>query len=202
MIAIIDYGLGNTGSILNMCKHTGINAVVTDELNIIKKASHLILPGVGTFDNGILQLRRTGLDALVTEMAIGAKTPILGICLGAQLMLCSSEEGSEEGLSWVQGKVRKFQANNGIKVPHMGWNNVFINGESALFEGMPENPPRFYFVHSYYFELENEAYKMSITDYGSEFVSSFRVNNILGVQFHPEKSHKFGMQFLSNFSKI
>lgn len=202
MICIIDYGLGNVGSIMNMCKHIGAHAVISSDKDVIRSASHLVLPGVGAFDSGIRNIKEHKLEEVLNEEVIEKGKPVLGVCLGAQLMLRSSEEGRLDGLKWIDGKAVRFNGSNGIKIPHMGWNNLTTIYDTTLFEGMPETPPRFYFVHSYYFSLENKENIAAITRYGSEFPSAFRKNNIFGVQFHPEKSHRFGMQLLLNFSRI
>jgi imidazole glycerol-phosphate synthase subunit HisH len=202
MICIIDYGLGNVGSILNMCKHIGVHAVISSEKDVIHSASHLLLPGVGAFDSGIRNIKEQKLEEMLTEEVVVKGKPVLGICLGAQLMLGASEEGQLAGLNWIDGKAVRFDGSYGLKIPHMGWNSLTTIYDTALFEGMPETPPRFYFVHSYYFNLVNKENIAAISLYGSEFPSAFRKNNIFGVQFHPEKSHRFGMQLLLNFSSI
>jgi len=185
-----------------MFKFLGIEAVASNNPGVIHSATHLVLPGVGSFDNAINKLEENDLiDVLDREVLIDCK-PILGICLGAQLMMHSSTEGTLPGLGWVKGTCVQFDASSGIKVPHMGWNTLNRIHDSTLFYALPNNPPRFYFVHSYYFSLEIESEIASTTIYGNEFISSFRKANIYGVQFHPEKSHKFGMQVLLNFSKV
>jgi imidazole glycerol-phosphate synthase subunit HisH len=200
MICIIDYGLGNVGSILNICKRVGIQAVLSNNEEVIRSSSQLILPGVGTFDTGMQNLNKLGLQELLTDEVVRNRKQILGICLGAQLMLESSEEGGKAGLGWIKGKCKKFETTNRLKVPHMGWNSLNVRKDEDLFKSMPYYPPRFYFVHSYHFCLNEESDILTTTVYDKEFISGFRKDNITGFQFHPEKSHKFGMQLLLNFS--
>jgi imidazole glycerol-phosphate synthase subunit HisH len=202
MLCVIDYGLGNVGSILNMCKHLGIPAVLSSDKEVIRDATHLLLPGVGSYDTGMQNLKTRGLEGILSEEVLIRKKPVLGVCLGAQLMLESGTEGIMPGLGWVEGSCIRFDNKQGIKVPHMGWNSLDVKDEEKLFEGMPYYPPRFYFVHSYHFCMKDSSDIMATTTYGGEFTSAFRKNNILGVQFHPEKSHRFGMQLLLNFIKI
>ena len=203
MITIIDYGLGNLGSLQNMLKRIGEDAIITSDKDKILGANKLILPGVGTFDTGMRNLKSSGLINTLTEAVLIKEIPILGICLGAQLMLNESEEGIEKGLGWVEGKVILFNQNDfSIKVPHMGWNNLINFEQKDLFKEMPEAPPRFYFVHKYHFRLKENNYVTSWCKYGYEFPASFQKNNIYGVQFHPEKSHQFGIKLLKNFIAI
>jgi len=202
VIGIIDYGLGNLGSLSNMCQKAGLEARVTDTSEAILSASHLILPGVGTFDTGMRNLESKGLVPVLKEAVLERKIPILGICLGAQLMLESSEEGDLPGLCWIKGRVVRFHASEGLKVPHMGWNYLNDIRKHTLYSSMPQIPPRFYFVHSYYFKLAEAADISALCTYGEKFSASFEQGNIMGVQFHPEKSHQFGMQLLHNFSRV
>lgn len=197
MIAIIDYKTGNVGSILNMIRKIGKEAVITSDPVEIEKADKIILPGVGSFDTGMRNLEELGLIGVLNKKVIEEKTPLLGICLGAQLLFERSEEGVLPGLGWIDGEVRKFRfKDNALKVPHMGWNTIAIKKDDCLFNGA-EGELRFYFVHSYHFVCSDNV--LAITDYGYEFPSVVRKGNIVGVQFHPEKSHKFGMQLLKNF---
>lgn len=201
MVCIVDYGLGNLGSIKNMLKKIGVESVITNDVQQIEQAAKLILPGVGAFDNGMQNLNTSGLTSVLNKKVLDQKTPILGICLGMQLMTAGSEEGSLPGLSWVKAKTIKFSAsynNNKVTVPHMGWEYVHQQKSSALLDGM-YNEPRFYFVHSYYVASENNQDVLLTTKYGLEYVSGFEHGNIVGVQFHPEKSHKFGMLLFKNF---
>ncbi|MBK9564354.1 MAG: imidazole glycerol phosphate synthase subunit HisH [Saprospiraceae bacterium] len=203
MIAILDYNMGNVKSIANMFKKIGKEAKVTSDIDEIKNAEKLILPGVGYFDYAMDQLRSMDYFSILDQMVLMDKKPILGICLGAQLMLNRSEEGKPTpGLNWIEGQVVKFQLNlQGLRVPHMGWNDVRIIKDDKLVQGLPEEP-RFYFVHSYYFNLVHKEDELLSTHYGQDFASAFSHENIFGVQFHPEKSHKYGMQLLKNFAEL
>lgn len=199
MITIIDYGLGNLGSITNMIKKVGGKSHVTSDPEKINAAEKLILPGVGSFDRAISNLETQNLKKIIFEKATSG-TPLLGICLGMQLLAESSEEGLLPGLALIPGNVTRFNIPQPLKVPHMGWNNVQYSKECPLFYGFETlEESRFYFVHSYHFNnvlTENIA---GVTDYGVSFVSSVQKGSIFGVQFHPEKSHKFGMKLFDNF---
>lgn len=200
MITIIDYQAGNVGSINNMLKKIGYASKVTSSREEVAKAERIILPGVGSFDFGVSKLEELGLSEVLDEKKRRG-TPILGICLGAQLMLQSSEEGNRTGLGWIKGVVKKFPTvRNGKKftVPHMGWDRVEITKSSKLFTDV-DQPSRFYFVHSYYIECDESADVLTTNEYSVNYHSSFEKENIIGVQFHPEKSHKFGKQVLKNF---
>ncbi len=206
MITIVDYGLGNLGSIKNMLKKIGVRADVTDDHDKILEADKLILPGVGAFDDGMKNLDSKGLIEILNQKVIQEKTPILGICLGMQLMTEGSEEGKLPGLGWIEGSAKKFSSqSNGerIRIPHMGWNILQpSNGsEHTIFKSDFEEL-RFYFVHSYYVNIKNQEENAGLTEYGQKFVSAFKKDNIIGMQFHPEKSHKFGMSILKNFIDI
>lgn len=200
MITIIDYKTGNLGSIQNILKRIGEDSVVTSDKKVISQATKLILPGVGAFDTGIRNLLELDLVDILNEKVIDEKTPVLGICLGMQLMSKGSEEGSLNGLGWINAStVRfKFEDCQEYKIPHMGWNFITPHKTSKLLDNM-HSDPRFYFVHSYYFKADNHEDILTSTTYEKEFTSSVERGNILGVQFHPEKSHKFGMKLLKNF---
>lgn len=203
MIAIIDYGLGNLFSIHNMLKHIHVDSVITDDEETITGADKLILPGVGKFDEGVRNLRAKGLDRVIIDEAHKGK-PVLGICLGMQLLGNSSEEGELEGLKLIDFKsVRfSFDDNKELKVPHMGWQNVrFADEECPLNKGL-DDKQRYYFVHSYYAICDRKNNIMAYCDYGVEFAAAVRDQRIYGVQFHPEKSHRYGMQLLKNFVEI
>lgn len=204
MLVIIDYNVGNLGAILNMIKRIGGDAVISSSPKEIANASKLILPGVGAFDYGMQQLESLGIADILHQKVIKEKTPILGICLGMQLMTNHSEEGNKSGLKWINAHVKKFQfSSNDVKVPHMGWNYVNPYHYNSLYKGFENTKPRFYFVHSYYVSCADTEDILSATTYHNlEFVSSFQKNHIFGVQFHPEKSHIFGMQLLKNFILI
>jgi glutamine amidotransferase len=202
MIVIINYNLGNPKSIMNMLSYLGINAVICEDRNKLKSADRLILPGVGHFAHGMKQLDALGFTDIIKEHALIQQKPILGICLGMQLLTKHSEEGNIDGLGFIHAQTVKFNLDDPqLKIPHMGWNTVQFKKESNLRNEIIPNP-RYYFVHSYYVECNNTADILCTTNYGVEFVSGFQHNNISGVQFHPEKSHKFGMELLANFCKL
>lgn len=201
MIVIVDYQAGNIGSIKNMIKKIGHEAVISDDRDVIAKASKLILPGVGSFDYGMTKLRELNLIEVLQRKVFEERIPVLGICLGAQLMCNSSEEGVIPGLGWVKGKVKKFivpRDGKKFTVPHMGWNVVNVCKESKLLSEV-SMPARFYFVHSYYILCDDASDVLTDNIYCVGYHSAFERENILGVQYHPEKSHKFGKQLLKNF---
>ena len=200
-VVIVDYGMGNIGSIVNMMKYLGVSAIISSDINVILNADKIILPGVGHFDRAMSNIRDLGLMDVLKEMALVKKVPFLGICLGMQIMCNSSEEGVESGLSIIDASVNKFSfpKEQNFKVPHMGWNNVdIIKSTSSIFQGLG-NDSRFYFVHSYFVSCNDPSDELTTTNYGNSFVSSFERGNIVGVQFHPEKSHKFGITLFKNF---
>jgi glutamine amidotransferase len=205
MILIVDYGLGNLGSIKNMLKKIGVETIISNTPSDLKQAKKIILPGVGSFDAGMKNLKELHLIELLNQKVMQEKTPILGICLGMQLLTNSSEEGSLDGLGFVNAKTIKFNFDNFTtknrpKILHMGWNTVEILKENILFQER-NLEIRFYFAHSYYVVCKEDRDVLSTTLHGIEFTSSFARANVLGVQFHPEKSHKFGMKLLRNFAK-
>jgi imidazole glycerol-phosphate synthase subunit HisH len=200
MLTIIDYGVGNLASVQNMLKKAGAESVISTDVRVISKASKIILPGVGAFDHCMNMFNNSGLRQTVTKKALEEKVPVLGICVGLQMLMESSEEGIEKGLGWVPGKVVKFDINKmpeGYKIPHMGWTDIQPEAFCKLYEGIDE--PRFYFVHSYHVFCEDNKNITSTAVYGYPFTASVQKENIMGVQFHPEKSHKFGMQLYKNF---
>lgn len=201
MVAIIDYGLGNLGSIMNMLKCIGEKSVITANAEDIRTADRLILPGVGAFDAGMEQLDVTGLKPVIIEEAEKGK-PILGICLGMQLLGRKSEEGKREGLGLISfDNIHfSFEENTGLKVPHMGWDVVDFKREVPLLEGI-SGRQRYYFVHSYHAKCDKQENVLMTCEYGYEFAAAVVKDNIYGVQFHPEKSHNFGMTLLENFVK-
>jgi len=202
MIHIIDYGMGNLGSIRNMIKHIGFQSKVTSEVKEISAAEKLILPGVGSFDNGMEKISKLGIKTILDKMALEEKIPILGICLGMQLMTKRSEEGTAVGLGWIDAETVKFDHNGRkIKVPHMGWNSVSISNPNPLVKNM-HSESRFYFVHSYHVKCKNSDDVIGKTKYGTEFTSIICKENIFGCQFHPEKSHRFGMKIFQNFAEL
>jgi glutamine amidotransferase len=204
MILIPGYGFGNSGSIINMINRLGSEAMICNDPSELKKAKKIILPGVGSFDNGISNLHAHNWSNVLNEMVMKKNIPILGICLGMQLMCISSEEGSLKGLGWIDADVKKFSfLDRGfdLKIPHMGWNNIEPKKSSKLISPSEEEE-RFYFVHSYHVECHDSQDVLATTNYGYDFTSAFSKNNIYGVQFHPEKSHKFGMRLINNFIKL
>ncbi len=202
MISIIDYGVCNVGSILNMLKRVGASARLVASPAELAGSSKLILPGIGAFDAGMGYLRQKGFVEPLREMVLEQKTPILGICLGAQLMTMGSEEGNDAGLGFFPAHVRRFRFETpGMKVPHIGWNRVKREKPNVLLDGYA-GAPRFYFVHSYYMACDNPSDVIATTTYGQSFCSIIGHGGTVGVQFHPEKSHKFGMQLMRNFAAL
>lgn len=203
MIVIVDYRMGNLGSVANMLKRIGIEATITSEAADIEKADKLILPGVGAFDTGMNNLLMLGLVPVLNQQVLERGKPVLGICLGMQLMTRCSEEGNLAGLAWIDARVIRFASNGntGLRIPHMGWNTVSSRKECPLLHDMPDDS-RFYFVHSYHIVCDKQEDVSAVTRYGCEFASVIHRRSLYGVQFHPEKSHKFGMKILQNFVKL
>jgi glutamine amidotransferase len=202
-IVIVDYGLGNPGSILNMLRYLDIEATISDNSSVISNAKKLILPGVGSFDNGIKNLKTSGLYDVLMQKVLGQKIPILGICLGMQLMTINSEEGIENGFGWIDAVTKKFDftPERGLKVPHIGWNRVNTENPNIIMYEL-QDISKFYFVHSYYVSCRRPHDIVCSTTFGIDFTSVFAKDNIYGCQFHPEKSHKYGMQLLKNFNSL
>ncbi len=203
MITIIDYGMGNLGSIQNMLKRMNFEAEITSDLDRIVDAEKLILPGVGAFDHAMTSLDERGMIPLLNDLVVRKKVPILGICLGMQLLSKRSEEGELEGFGWIDAETIRFKIppDAGLRIPHMGWNTLIIKKDSPLFEDMYDEP-RFYFVHSYHVCCASEQDVLAVTTHGIEFTSAVMHDNIFGLQFHPEKSHKFGMKVLNNYAEL
>jgi len=204
MITIVNYEMGNLGSIYNMFRYIDVEAEITDDIEKIKKAKKILLPGVGSFDMAMKKIKEKNFFDILNEKALIEKIPILGICLGMQLLTDSSEEGSSKGFGWISADTLSFKEriDRDLKVPHMGWNVVKKTRESKLtkdFENFEE--VRFYFVHSYFVKVKDEKNSILKTKYGIEFDSAIQNDNIFGAQFHPEKSHKFGMKLFENFAK-
>jgi glutamine amidotransferase len=202
MIAIVDMGIGNTGSLLNMFRKIGVEAAATTSPEAILDADKVVLPGVGSFHRAAQRLTDLGVREAITEAAVTKGKPLLGICLGMQLLTRRSEEGGDSGLDLIPGETVRFRPVEGsrLKIPHMGWNTIRKSGSHPLFADMPADS-RFYFVHSYHVICDSPDVTIAETDYGSPFASSIARDNVLGVQFHPEKSHRFGMQLLENFAR-
>ena len=202
MIVIVDFGMGNLGSIANMLKKIGSECKITSNLEEIAQAEKLILPGVGSYAQAMKNLTETGIIPIIQAKA-ESNTPILGICLGMQLLASFSEEGHVEGLNIIPGNVLKFNLPEDYKIPHMGWNVINYKKDCNLFEGFESlEEVRYYFVHSYHFQTELDAHQIASANYGSDFTCGVQKGNVYGVQFHPEKSHAFGMRLLQNFSQI
>jgi len=201
MITIVDYGMGNLGSIHNMLKKIGVASVVSADPAAIAEAHKLILPGVGAFDAGMEQLERSSLAPVLRERVQERGVPILGICLGMQLMTRRSEEGHRPGLGWIDADAVRFTTTDAaLKIPHMGWNLVVPRQSAALVDELPEES-RFYFVHSFHVRCRCDDDVLLTSRHGEEFHSAFHRDNVWGVQFHPEKSHRFGMKLLRNFAE-
>lgn len=202
MIAILDYGIGNVSSINNMLKRIGIDSMITSAQSDISAAEKIILPGVGSFDYCMTQLKKAPFFETLLNRVLDHKVPVLGVCVGCQMLMESSEEGVEAGLGWIKGKVVKFdpvRLPKDHKVPHMGWAGISSRDNCPLYTDADQ--PRYYFVHSYHVLCENEAEVTATANYGYEFTASVQKGNIYGVQFHPEKSHKFGMKLYENFNR-
>ncbi|ASC64864.1 imidazole glycerol phosphate synthase subunit HisH [Achromobacter denitrificans] len=201
MIAIVDYDIGNVGSVQNMLRKIGAQATITRDPAVLRAADKLILPGVGAFDEAIHNLRRFDLFDLLNELVQQERKPILGVCLGAQLMTKSSEEGSQAGLGWLDARIVKFKATSHqpLRIPHMGWNVVNpVRPDMEIFQNVVR-PMRFYFVHSYHMVADSPEIALAHTPYGHDFCSVLGNDNILAMQFHPEKSHNYGLQVYRNF---
>lgn len=204
MIGIIDYGSGNVHAISNIYKKLHIPHVITADRSELKKATHLILPGVGAFDETMNVLNMSGLKDFLNEMVLGEKKPIMGICVGMQLLAEGSEEGVLEGFGWIKGQVKKFDASKlpaKPYLPHLGWNTVDLQYEHPIFSNI-DHQKGFYFLHSYYFDCTSPDNVLGITEYGISYASAVRSQNVIGMQFHPEKSHRNGVELFRNFSKI
>lgn len=198
---IIDYGVGNIASIANMMKKAGRSATLSKDHAVIRSARRLILPGVGSFDHAATRLAETGIDDVVREQAAKG-VPILGVCLGMQLLLDRSDEGELAGLGLVPGASHKFPSiidGERLRVPHMGWNTVRRTTQEPL--SSVQSDDRFYFVHSYYVKPVDDAHVIGVTQHGIEFASMIRNENVIGVQFHPEKSHRYGLKLLNDFAE-
>lgn len=199
MIVIVDYGVGNVGSVSNMLRKVGARSRVSAAPADIEAADKLILPGVGHFGRGMSKLHETGLVPLLTEQAVERRKPVLGVCLGMQMMTRGSEEGGEAGLGWIAASTHRFPDMEALRVPHMGWNTVQPRGAASLFARAADDAERFYFVHSYYVRTDDPGHVAASCLHGVPFTAAFQVNNIFGVQFHPEKSHLFGMDLFRRF---
>ncbi len=202
MLVIVDYGMGNLGSVKNMLKKVGEESLISSKKEDIKSATKLLLPGVGSFDNAMKNLQKLDLIELIKEKVLVDKTPIMGICLGMQLLTKGSQEGKLEGFGFIDAEAKRFDFEDikeDLPIPHMGWNRVDVQKESKLYRDNNHKNRRFYFVHSYAVTCKNKEDVLSLTTYGYDFVSGFEKDNIIGCQFHPEKSHRYGMALFKNF---
>lgn len=199
MLVILDYGVGNIGSIFNMFKRVGGKPVVTGKIDDLERANKIVLPGVGSFDRAVESLQKSGLRECLEKKVIAERTPVLGVCVGMQMLGHGSEEGVLSGFGWIDGRCVKFDVvAKGLRVPHMGWNSVVVEKSSQLTERL-NSSSRFYFVHSYHLVCNDPDDVLMTADYGGRFVAAVQKNNIFGTQFHPEKSHKFGMELYRQF---
>ncbi|HYC48448.1 MAG TPA: imidazole glycerol phosphate synthase subunit HisH [Burkholderiales bacterium] len=204
MIAIVKYGLGNVDAIANIYDRLDVAASLASTADDIRAADRIILPGVGSFDHAMERLDQSGMRDALDEAVLRARKPVLGICVGMQMMAARSEEGIRPGLGWIDGEVRRFDF-SGLtekpRLPHMGWNDVTPGADEGLFNGL-HSDARFYFLHSYYFDALASAEVLAVTDYYGGFACSVGRGNIFGVQFHPEKSHGWGIRLLQNFAEM
>jgi glutamine amidotransferase len=204
MIRIVACGVGNVRAYLNLYRSIGVPADVALTPDDLADASQIILPGVGSFDWAMTRLAESGIRDRIEELVLVRQVPILAVCVGMQMLGARSEEGQLPGLGWLNTEVRKFERSShlgSLPMPHMGWNDIRVVGNDALFRGL-EQGARFYFLHSYYVHAFERSIVAAESDYGGEFVCAVKRDNIFGVQFHPEKSHRWGMQLLKNFSEI
>jgi len=204
MITIVDYGLGNIQAFLNVYHRLNIEARRASSAADLKGASKVILPGVGAFDHAMQRLAESGMRETLEELALGVRVPVLGVCVGMQILARSSEEGELPGLGWIEGRVRGFRTEESfgdLPLPHMGWNDVQRVAGNRLFSQLGSNA-RFYFLHSYYVECDRIEDMAAVSTYGIEFCCAVSAGNIHGVQFHPEKSHRDGTRLLKNFAEL
>jgi len=203
MIRIVDYGLGNVSAFLNVYKRLNIEASTARNSDELRSASKLILPGVGAFDHAMHLLDESGMRQTLDELVLGKRVPVLGVCVGMQILARSSDEGRASGLGWIDGRVKALRSlqQDQLPLPHMGWNDVKPVSGTRLFDRL-ESEARFYFLHSYCFECERQEDVAATCNYGADFSCAVGAGNIHGVQFHPEKSHHFGTQLLQNFAAL
>lgn len=207
MIVVVDYGMGNCNSIVNMFRKVGAHACISNDPQVLATARGIVLPGVGSFDNGMRKLNQTGLLSHMEDAVLRRKVPFLGVCLGMHLLFDNSEEGQEPGLGWVSGKVVRFDFSDeklsGLKVPHMGWNRAVIKKNSPFIgAASADDECRYYFVHSFHAVCEDDSDILATTTYGYEFISGVGRDNIFGFQFHPEKSHRYGVKLFKQFNEL
>lgn len=203
MITIIDYGIGNLSSIRNMLRKAGFNSIISGRAEDVANASKILLPGMGAFDNCMEKLDQSGLRPLIERRVLKEKVAVLGICVGLQMFMQSSEEGLLQGLGWIKGNTIRFKQDRmqgERKIPNMGWLDVQFKRSSPLLKDLDGS--RFYFAHSYHVELNESQDELISANYGYDYTVAIEHENIMGVQFHPEKSHRFGMQLLKNFATL
>ncbi|UEQ78725.1 imidazole glycerol phosphate synthase subunit HisH [Chryseobacterium arthrosphaerae] len=204
MITLIDYGVGNINAFVNVYKRVDVPVKIAKTKEDLEGAQKLILPGVGHFDHAMTQLNNSGMRDKLDDLVLNHKVPVIGICVGMQMMANNSDEGNMEGLKWIDATVKKFdesKINQVTRLPHMGWNDVKPIKDIELFKGLEDNSI-FYFLHTYYFQCNNAEDIMAVTEYGGEFASAAHHENKYGIQFHPEKSHHYGEILLHNFAKL
>lgn len=204
MIGIVNYGLGNIHAFVNIYKRLNIQAEIASTPDELRSAEKIILPGVGAFDWAMTRLNESGMRNALEDLVVRERKPVLGICVGMQMMANRSDEGQLDGLGWIDGEVKKFDDSTFTQkthLPHMGWNDVAQQGGDGLFRDL-ESGARFYFLHSYYFAPRNQNHVLAVTDYNGPYASAVRSENVFGVQFHPEKSHEWGIQLLKNFAEF
>jgi imidazole glycerol-phosphate synthase subunit HisH len=204
MIVVVDYNVCNVSSVVNMGRRAGAEIVSSGDPQVVAQATKLILPGVGAFDRGMANLHSQGLIGPITTAALERRIPVLGLCLGFQLLTRSSEEGNHPGLGWLAAQTVRFRPDSDdhkVKVPHMGWNRVDAAKTDPLVESLPESP-RFYFVHSYYVRCDDTADVLLWAHHGERFAAGVRRGNLWGMQFHPEKSHKYGLALIKSFAEL
>ncbi|MFW0737284.1 imidazole glycerol phosphate synthase subunit HisH [Flavobacterium sp. T12S277] len=204
MITIVDYGVGNINAFVNVYKRVNVPTKIAKTANDLEGAQKIILPGVGHFDHAMSELIKSGMREKLDELVKEKKIPVIGICVGMQMMGNSSDEGKLEGLGWIDASIRKFdetKIKQVTRLPHMGWNDVSPVISNPLFDGL-EKDALFYFLHSYYFECNNKNDVLATSDYGGEFACAAHHENVYGIQFHPEKSHHYGETLLHNFAKL
>ena len=204
MIVIIDYGLGNLNAFVNIYKRIDIPVKIAKRAIDLEGATKIILPGVGAFDHAMIKLNESGMRSKLDELVLEKKLPVIGICVGMQILANASDEGILPGLGYIDGVVKKFNTETfkqKTRLPHMGWNDIKPQTNHILFKDLEENP-LYYFLHSYYFQCNQENDVIATVNYGADFVCAVNHENIFGVQFHPEKSHHYGVQLLRNFAEL
>jgi len=205
MVAVIDYHMGNTRSVVKTLKAIGYDAILTNSPDELRSASHLILPGVGAFKDGMDNLHALGLPPLLDELVVKGGRPLLAICIGLQLLADEGMEhgGPHKGLGWIPGRVERFSVDEGkYKIPHVGWNNITVTRDNQLFQWIHSPSTDFYFVHSYHLKAVHSEHVIATCDYGETFTAAVQKDNIMATQFHPEKSQRNGVQVLRNFLEI